>query len=310
VSRDSARIEAFLEMLAAERGASANTLAAYSRDLADAGALIGDLTRAPPEALEAYAADLTARGLSPATAARRLSALRQFYRFLLVEGDRGDDPTARLASPRRGRPLPKTLSVEDAARLIDTNLDAAAAGDPTARRDLAILELLYGSGLRASEVVALPLAAAPRPGQRALAIRGKGGRERLAPLSPRAVAAIEAHLATRDALLPSAGPARDKAARALFPSRRARDGRLTRRRVQQIVEDCAIRAGLDPTRVSPHVLRHAFATHLVDGGADLRVVQKLLGHADIATTQIYTHVAESRLKAIVETAHPLARKKD
>jgi integrase/recombinase XerD len=304
---DPVRIEAFLEMLAAERGAKPNTLMAYRRDLEDARARIGGLSRAAPEALEAYAADLAARGLSPATSARRLSALRQFFRFLLIEGDRGDDPTTRLAAPRRGRPLPKTLAAGDVDRLIEA---AGEAGDAAARRDRAMLELLYGSGLRVSEVVALPLAAAPRPGQRTLAIRGKGGRERLAPLSLRAIAAIEAHLETRPALVPKSGPARETAQRALFPSPRARDGRLTRRRVQQIVEDAATRAGLDPRAISPHVLRHAFATHLVDGGADLRVVQKLLGHADIATTQIYTHVAESRLKSVVETAHPLARKKE
>ena len=305
-ARDGLRIDAFLEMLAAERGARPNTLAAYRRDLADAEAQIaGPLLAAQADDLEAYAAGLMQRGLSAATAARRLSALRQFYRFLLVEGDRGDDPSARLTAPRRGRSLPKTLGAEDVARLIEA---ATGAGDAVGRRDRAILELLYGAGLRVSEVVALPLSAAPKPGQRTLVIRGKGGRERLAPLGARAIEAIAAHLETRAALLPQSGPAREAAAKALFPSPRARDGRLTRRRVQQIVDDAAAAAGLDPASVSPHVLRHAFATHLVDGGADLRVVQKLLGHADIATTQIYTHVAEGRLKRLVETAHPLARK--
>ncbi|MBU6372145.1 MAG: tyrosine recombinase [Alphaproteobacteria bacterium] len=306
-ARDDARIEAFLEMLAAERGARPNTLAAYRRDLDDARAEIaGGLCDADGAALAAYAAGLTRRGLSPATAARRLSALRQFYKFLLIENDRSDDPTARLEAPKRGRPLPKTIAAGDVARLIEA---AGAEDTPAARRDRAILELLYGSGLRISEVLELPLTAAPKPGQRLLTIRGKGGRERLAPVSAQAHAAIAAHLETRAALLPAKGPAREAAAKALFPSPRARDGRLTRRRVQQIVEDAAARVGLDPAAVSPHVLRHAFATHLVDGGADLRVVQKLLGHADIATTQIYTHVAESRLKTVVETAHPLARKK-
>jgi len=306
-AHDGARIEAFLEMLAAERGARPNTLAAYRRDLDDARAQMGDgLCRAHAEDLEAYAAGLSRRGLSAATAARRLSALRQFFRFLLLEGDRGDNPSARLASPRQGRALPKTLSAEEAARLLTA---AAADDDPIARRDRAILELLYGSGMRVSEVVALPLTAAPRPGPRMLAVRGKGGRERMAPLAPTTLAAIEAHLATRAQLLPASGPARDSAAKALFPSPKARDGRLTRRRVQQIVEACALAANLDPAKVSPHVLRHAFATHLVEGGADLRIVQTLLGHADIATTQIYTHVADGRLRKVVESAHPLARKK-
>lgn len=298
---DSAHIEAFLEMLSVERGARANTLDAYARDLEDARSQIGGpLARARAEAVEAYVAQLAARGLSPATARRRISALRQFFRFLLQENVRGDDPTSRLDAPRRTRALPKTLSPEEVGRLID------AAESP---RDRALMELLYGAGLRVSELVSLPLRAAPRPGQEHMIIEGKGGKERLVALGRPALEALGAHLAARAGALPKDEVRREKAARWLFPSMSAADGKLTRRRVGQILEGAAVKAGIDPARVSPHVLRHAFATHLVDGGADLRTVQTLLGHADIATTQIYTHVAEGRLKTLVETKHPLARKK-
>jgi integrase/recombinase XerD len=298
---DSALIEAFLEMLSAERGARANTLAAYARDLEDARTeMHGGLAQASADAVEAYVAGLTRRGLSPATARRRISALRQFYRFCLGENIRADDPTSRLDAPRRARTLPKTLSVEEIERLI------AAAESP---RDRAIIELLYGAGLRVSELVSLPLKSAPKPGQEHMVVDGKGGKERIVVLGRPALAALREHLDTRAAALPKAEAQREKAARWLFPSLSAADGKLTRRRVAQILEAAAVKAGIDPTRVSPHVLRHAFATHLVEGGADLRTVQTLLGHADIATTQIYTHVAEGRLRTLVETKHPLARKK-
>jgi len=298
---DSALIEAFLEMLSAERGARANTLEAYARDLEDARAQIrGDLSRASAEAVEAYVAGLSRRGLSPATSRRRISALRQFYRFCLGENVRADDPTSRLDAPRRARTLPKTLSLEEIERLI--------AAAETAR-DRAIIELLYGAGLRVSELVALPLRSAPKPGQEHMVVDGKGGKERIVVLGRPALAAVREHLATRAGALPKAEARREKAARWLFPSASAADGKLTRRRVAQILEAAAVKAGVDPARVSPHVLRHAFATHLVEGGADLRTVQTLLGHADIATTQIYTHVAEGRLRTLVETKHPLARKK-
>jgi integrase/recombinase XerD len=304
---DAARIEAFLEMLSAERGAKPNTLNAYARDLDDAARhLPAGLAKAQARDLEAYAADLSRRGLSPATAARRLSALRQFFRFQMVDGVRTDDPTSQLDTPQKPRSLPKTLSADDVSRLIDA---AGAAGDAAALRDRAILELLYGSGLRVSEAIELLLNAAPRPGQQALTIRGKGGKERLVPLSGPALAALSAYLAVRADLLPKAGPTRERAGKWLFPSATARDGKITRRRVQQIVELAALAAGLDPAAVSPHVLRHAFATHLVEGGADLRTVQTLLGHADIATTQVYTHVAQGRLSQLVHTAHPLAKKR-
>ena len=298
---DSALIEAFLEMLSAERGARANTLDAYAREAEDARANVrGGLKGADATAIETYVGALSRRGLSPATARRRISALRQFYRFLLGENARGDDPTSRLDAPRRARTLPRTLSVDEIDRLI------SAAETP---RDKAIIELLYGAGLRVSELVSLPLRAAPKPGQEHMVIEGKGGKERLVALGRPALTALAVHLAAREVLLPKAEAARERAARWLFPSTSAADGKLTRRRVGQMLESAAAKAGLDPARVSPHVLRHAFATHLVEGGADLRTVQTLLGHADIATTQIYTHVAEGRLRTLVETKHPLAKKK-
>jgi integrase/recombinase XerD len=298
---DSALIEAFLEMLSAERGARANTLDAYARDLEDARTqLRGGLKAASADAIEAYVAGLAKRGLSAATARRRISALRQFYRFLLAENVRGDDPTSRLDAPKRARSLPKTLSAEEIARLIE------AAETP---RDKALIELLYGAGLRVSELVSLPLRTAPKPGQAHIIVEGKGGKERIAVLGGPALRALDMHLAARADALPRNEAQRERAARWLFPSASAADGKLTRRRVAQILEAAAAKAGIDPARVSPHVLRHAFATHLVEGGADLRTVQTLLGHADIATTQIYTHVAEGRLKTLVETKHPLSRKR-
>lgn len=304
---DAALVERFLEGLSAERGASANTLAAYARDLADLAAeLGGSLAEASRTGLEAYAAGLGRRGFAAATARRRLSAIRSFYGFLLEEGLRADNPAAQLEAPKRGLALPKTLGAEAAARLVE----AAAKAGPVGARDRALLELLYGSGLRVSELVSLPLLGAPRPGQRLLRVLGKGGRERLVALARPSIEALEAYLPLREALLPPKGAARREAAeRWLFPSATAKDGKLTRRRVGQIVEAAALRAGLEPGAVSPHVLRHAFATHLVDGGADLRTVQLLLGHADIATTQIYTHVAGERLARVVASAHPLAKRK-
>jgi integrase/recombinase XerD len=298
---DSALIEAFLEMLSAERGARANTLEAYARDLEDArGALPRGLAQADASAVEAYVAGLAKRGLSAATARRRISALRQFYRFLMEEKARADDPTSRLDAPKRARALPKTLSLAEIERLI-------AAADSL--RDRAMIELLYGAGLRVSELVSLPLRAAPRPGQEHMIVEGKGGKERLVALGRPALAALAAYLLERESALPKNARQRQKAERWLFPSASAADGKLTRRRAAQILEAAAAKAGLDPARVSPHVLRHAFATHLVEGGADLRTVQTLLGHADIATTQIYTHVAEGRLKTLVQTKHPLARRR-
>ena len=294
--------EAFLEMMAAERGAAANTLAAYARDLADADSWLkprsGGLMQATAEGVEAYFAELSARGLSAATASRRRSALRQFYRFVLGEGWRSDDPSRRIEAPRRGRPLPRVLSRNEVEGLI-----AAAAARHGARgvRLACMVELIYAAGLRVSELLSLRLDAVARD-PAFLMITGKGGKDRLAPLNTPARAAVKVWLEVRSGFIPTA----DRANPWLFPSRAA-GGRLTRRRFAQMLDEAAADAGIDPARVSPHVLRHAFATHLVEGGADLRVVQTLLGHADIATTQIYTHVASDRLLEVVERAHPLAR---
>jgi integrase/recombinase XerD len=293
-------IEAFLEMMAVERSAARNTLTAYEKDLADAsGFLAGrgrSLDDAAAEDVEAWFASLGARGLSPATASRRRAAVRQFYRFALTEGWRTDDPSRRVDAPKKGRPLPKVLSREEVEGLI------AAAGErdrPAALRLACIIELIYASGLRVSECLDLPLAALARD-PAYLIVRGKGGKERLAPLNDHARAAVKAYLDVRKVFLSQ------PASPWLFPSR-GTSGRLTPRRFSQLLQEAALLAGIDPERVSPHVLRHAFATHLLEGGADLRTVQKLLGHADIATTQIYTHVAEGRLAQVVATKHPLAR---
>jgi integrase/recombinase XerD len=305
---DAGLVESFLEMQSAERGARRNTLLAYERDLADAAEHLAPATlrRADAPTLEAYCAGLARRGLTPATTARRMSALRQFYRFLLLENIRADDPSARLEAPKRGRRLPKTLSLGEIEALIAATAGPDAA---TAARDRALVEILYASGLRVSELVGLPLRAAPRPGVSFVTVIGKGGKERVAPLHDRALAALADYLAVRESLLPKATGARERANRWLFPSATAADGRLSRQRINQILHECAGRAGLDPEHVTPHVLRHAFATHLVENGADLRTVQTLLGHADIATTQIYTHVAEGRLRTLVHTRHPLAKPK-
>jgi len=298
-------IEAFLEMMSAERAAALNTLTAYARDLADVREFLGargrDLATASAEDLEAYFRDLSVRGLAAATAARRRAATRQLYRFVLEEGWRTDDPTFRIESPRRGRPLPKILTRDEASRLID----AAAARDGAAGARLAaMVELLYASGLRVSELTALPLAPFLRDPDH-LIVRGKGGKDRLAPLNEAALLAVKTYLPFRATFLPKGV----KASLWLFPSR-GRGGRLTARRFAQLLDEAAVAAGLDPAKVSPHVLRHAFATHLLEGGADLRVVQTLLGHADIATTQIYTHVALDRLREVVETKHPLSETRD
>jgi integrase/recombinase XerD len=304
----SRRVEAFLEMLMAERGAARLTLAAYRNDLADLAGFVAArgqaLDTADPAALHDYLAAAATRRLAPRTVARRLSAMRQFYRFLLSEGARADDPTAGLDAPRLGRPLPKILGEADVERLI-----AAAAAWPGEEgvRLRCLLELLYATGLRVSELITLPLAAAQRD-PRFVLVRGKGGKERLVPLSTPARQALAAYLACRAAFLPRGKPPGNKGARWLFPSR-GEAGYLTRQRCGQLLKELAAAAGLDPARLSPHVLRHAFASHLLDHGADLRSVQQMLGHADIATTQIYTHVQSERLRRLVETAHPLAQRK-
>ncbi|MGH6957284.1 MAG: site-specific tyrosine recombinase XerD [Caulobacteraceae bacterium] len=296
-------VEAFLEAMAVERAAAANTLKAYARDLADAEAFLAErgtsLAGAGDEAVEAYFVRLGQRGLSPATAARRRAAVRQFYKFVLGERWRADDPSRRVEAPKKGRPLPKVLTRQE----VDALIEAAKLKDgPSALRLACLIELIYASGLRVSEALSLTLAeTALDPAF--LMVRGKGGKERLAPLNGAARTAVKAYLEARAAFLPRGA----KASPWLFPSRGA-GGRLTPRRFAQLLDEAARAAGVDPAKVSPHVLRHAFATHLVEGGADLRVVQTLLGHADIATTQIYTHVAETRLREVVETKHPLARR--
>ena len=295
------QIEAFLEMMAVERDASPHTLAAYGRDLADAETWLDDaggLMSAPQEALEAWFADLSRRGLSAATAARRRASVRQFYRFALGEGWRADDPSRRLDAPKQGRSLPKTLGRDE----IEALLAAAGAADSTAGlRLIALVEMAYASGLRVSELLALRVEAVRRD-PAYLIVRGKGGKERLAPLNSAAREAIKVWLDARDAARKPNAP--DSVW--LFPSH-GKSGHLTPRRFAQLLDQAAVTAGIDPARVSPHVLRHAFATHLLEGGADLRVVQTLLGHADISTTQIYTHVATDRLSQVVHANHPLAK---
>lgn len=278
-------------MLAAERGAAANTLAAYRRDLDGAEEELGSLIVADGAALASLGPAWA--HLAPASMARKCSALRQFYAFLQDEGLRQDDPSAALPRPRTRRPLPRLLGHSEVAALF-TQAEAEAASDrPAAVRLLTLLELLYGSGLRATELVSLPLAAVPRDAP-FLTVTGKGGQQRMVPVSGRARTTLSRWL-----------PLRGEGGRHLFPSR-AGQGHLTRVRLFQLLRELAGRAGIDPEKVSPHVLRHAFATHLLEGGADLRVLQTLLGHADIATTQIYTHVDGARLVALVNARHPLA----
>jgi integrase/recombinase XerD len=291
----------FLEMMSAERGASPATLVNYGRDLDDFTAFArcrgGDLADADTETVRAYLGHMARAGLSSATAARRLSVLRQFYRFLYAEGLRGDDPSIGIDGPRRQRPLPKILSEAEVDRLL---VAARSRPGPGGQRLVALIEVLYATGLRVSELVGLPRSAASGD-PRVLLVRGKGGRERMVPLSMPARAAVAAWLEECDR---AAG--RDEAAGSpwLFPSRGA-EGHVTSRRFSQLLKELAVEAGIAPSRVSPHVLRHAFASHLLAHGADLRAVQQMLGHADISTTQIYTHVLEERLKALVETHHPL-----
>lgn len=298
------QIETFLDMMGAERGARRNTLEAYRRDLVDF--LAGrDGLRLGRDDIRAYLDLLAESGAAASTQARKLSALRQFFGFLYAEGFRPDDPAAAFEAPKRGRPLPKVLSRDDVERLIAAARARARASDEGVRL-LCILEILYAAGLRISELVGLPLAAMRRHDGVVL-VRGKGGKERLAPLNDEAVEALAAYLTVRDGFLPK-GSDRAAAERFLFCSRGA-EHHLTRRRCHQLLKELALEAGLDPDKLSPHVLRHAFATHLLEGGADLRAVQTMLGHADIATTQIYTHVASERLAATVASAHPLAKKR-
>ena len=285
---DRALVDRFLDMMAAEAGASRHTLAAYRNDLERAAETIRPLGTASVQDMAKLGSQWA--GLSAATVARRAAALRRFFGFLVDEGLRAEDPSAGLPRPRLERPLPRILDEAEIARMFEAAEDRAASGEGAAVRNLALLELLYGSGLRATELVSLPRGAV-REGQPFLMIRGKGSKERLVPISSRAQAAVKAWLE----LAPD-GPW-------LFPSGK---NHLSRVRLFQIVRQMAGDAGIAPDRVSPHVLRHAFATHLLSGGADLRVLQSLLGHADIATTQIYTHVDSARLVELVNARHPLA----
>jgi integrase/recombinase XerD len=286
---DRGLVDRFCDMLAAELGAARNTLLAYRRDLEAAAEAIGSLEKAGTRELaklgEAW------RELAPSTVARRSAALRRFYGFLLDEGLRNDDPSSALPRPRLQRPLPKILDGDEVERMFAVVEERAASGEPLALRNLALLELLYGSGLRATELVSLPRRAV-RAGQPFLMVRGKGDKERLVPVSARAAAAVQSWL-----------PHVADSSIWLFPGGKSH---LSRVRLFQLVRGMAALAGIAPDRVSPHVLRHAFATHLLAGGADLRVLQSLLGHADIATTQIYTHVDAARLVELVNSRHPLA----
>ena len=301
---DRVRIEAFLEMMSAERGAAANTLDAYGRDLLDASEyLSGDLNTAGAEDLAQWLQSLARAGFSKATQARKLSSLKRFFRFLFEEGDRADNPTSRLESPKFSRDVPDVLTRDEVTTLIE------ACGDDA--RLSCLVELLYGAGLRVSELVGLTMGSLPRRRlgrweTREIIIRGKGGKERLCPLGVPALTALTNWLAVREDSLPENSLARGRAEAFVFPSR-GKSGHLTRRRLGQMLERLAADAGLDPSRVHPHALRHAYATHLLQGGADLRSVQTLLGHADISTTQIYTHVLTDELTELLETSHPLAR---
>jgi integrase/recombinase XerD len=309
---DEGLIELFLDMVAAERGGAKNTLAAYARDLSDLSAVLAksksSIAKASTDDLRAYLTALDKRGFAAASLARRLSAIRQLYRFLYAEGRRGDDPSAVIEGPKRGRALPKVLSIAEVDRLIaqaradmsrtDTNLADQPIGERLrAARLNCLLEVLYATGLRVSELVALPRSAAER-NARMLNVRGKGNKERLVPLNEAAKVAMRDYLS----LLAEAGRHRD--AKWLFPSF-SEAGHLTRQHFARDLKALAVKAGLRSDRVSPHVLRHAFASHLLHNGADLRVVQTLLGHADISTTQIYTHVLAERLKSLVRDLHPL-----
>jgi integrase/recombinase XerD len=292
-------VEAFLESLLAERGVSRATLAAYRQDLTG---FCSFLKKKPPETATAedvagYAKAQTRAGMDPRTLARRFSALRQFYRFLLTESHCTEDPTGKLERPKAGQRLPGVLSEAEVLKLLEVVREDPS---PEGLRLVALVEILYATGLRVSELVTLPLGAIGRE-RRLIRVKGKGGKERIVPLTPPALESLVAYMAVREHF------SGKKANKYLFPSASA-TGALTRQRFAQMLKELAVKAGIYPSRLSPHKLRHAFATHLLDHGADLRSVQKLLGHADISTTQIYTHVASARLKQAIEK-HPLARKR-
>lgn len=294
--------ESFLEMLSAERGAAQNTISAYRRDL---DRYVGHLSRRGRTPRDAEVADIRSwleemsrAGLAAGTSARRLSAVRQFHRFLFGDGRRSDDPTVTLDGPRLARPLPRVLDEDEVARLLEA---ARRETGPAGLRMTALLELLYATGMRVSELISLPISAVARDPE-ILLVRGKGGRERLVPLTAKAREALASWRTVRPAFIRG-----DRESRWLFPSGGG-SGHLTRQRFGQLLKELAVRAGISPAKVSPHVLRHAFASHLLGHGADLRAVQQMLGHADISTTQIYTHVLDDRLSRLVAENHPLSRK--
>jgi integrase/recombinase XerD len=312
---DAKLIDLFLDMLAAEQGAGDNTLDAYRRDLTDLSAFLAEnnqsLAGAETQSLRDYLADLDGRGFKSSSVARRLSAMRHLFRFLLTERIRSDDPAAILSGPKRGRGLPKVLSISDVDRLLTRAKSHAEAAEASpqerlrAMRLYCLLEVLYATGLRVSELVALPRSAA-RSDARMIVVRGKGNKERLVPLNEISRRAMADYLAAMEAL--KASKKKNAAgSKWLFPSF-GESGHLTRQHFARDLKELTASAGLSPLLVSPHVLRHAFASHLLHNGADLRIVQTLLGHTDISTTQIYTHVVEERLKSLVRDLHPLAEK--
>ncbi len=299
-------ISTFLDALAADGGAARNTLLAYGRDLRDLADWAGDkrfehLTRAD---LEGYLVHCDAQGLAQATRARRLSSVRQMFAFAYAEGWRSDDPASRITGPGKGKRLPKTLSVDDVGALLDAGR-AHGRSETERLRNACLMELLYATGLRVTELVSLPVAAV-RGDPRMILVRGKGGKDRMVPLSEPARAALSAWLVAWEVQASALRAKRQPEPRFLFPAR-GREGHLSRIAFFLMLKEIALKAGLDPAQVSPHVLRHAFATHLLAGGADLRAIQTMLGHADVSTTEIYTHVLEERLRALVLDHHPLSR---
>lgn len=301
-------IEAFIEMMSVERAAAANTLKNYGRDLlrfrAFAHARGESLVTVGADDISAWLEQLSQQGIAASTAALKTSALRQFYQFLYSEGYRADNPTSAIARPKVERPLPKILTNKEVEAIF---VAAQQMEGPKGVRMMALLEVLYAAGLRVSELVGLPLAAI-RKGERLLLVRGKGDKERLTPLTERAVATVYRYMDQRHHFL-KVHNGQVKSSKWLFPSR-GKTGHLTAARFAQLLKDVAVQAGIPPSKVSPHVLRHAFATHLLEGGADLKSLQQMLGHADITTTQIYTHVAQDRLRELVFTRHPLANKQE
>lgn len=315
---DGRLIGQFIEMMLAERGASRNTAEAYQRDLSDMAAFASHkgstLSQLSRSQVESFLASLSAEGMSASSVARKLSAARQFYEFLYNEHVRGDNPAATIETPRLSRNLPKTLSLEDIAKMIKT---AEEDTSPGGVRLLAMLELMYGAGLRVSELVSLPLAALQVTGKStqvkadSLLVRGKGRKERLVPVNNKTREALSKYLTVRHMFMGAEKSSSNEQLTTsnpyLFSYHRAK-GFITRQQFGVLLKDLAIKSGLDPEKISPHTLRHSFATHLLSGGADLRVIQELLGHSDISTTQIYTHVAGEHLKKLVQEKHPLAKK--